>query len=131
MDDMAVQQHGGDYGGDLDDMAPEKHPGCYDRLNAAMMNSGLYNGQIVSLVGRFVRTSSAGANTATEMEVIDFQTADQGIIQVHIAPGSNVDDINTFMDYNNGPPFELVGSVVDSTTLEVRTIKYTVENCDI
>lgn len=60
-------------------------PGCYPRVNGAMIQSGSLNEQIVSLVGRFVSNSNSNS------DYYSFQCVDYEIVPVHLADGCNLD----------------------------------------
>jgi hypothetical protein len=87
-------------------MAANQPDGYYPRLNAAMLNSGSFNGMIVSFVGKFVPHFNSVSKTAT------FQCCDQKDIQMIFEETPDT----TVMD---GRPVEVVGLAQSSTAVMV------------
>lgn len=89
-------------------MASPQANGYYPRLNAAMVSSGKYSGNIVSLMGRFV-------SGATDGNHVSFKCSDGGILSLSV---EHADFPN--MDVMDGPVVEVVGQVVKENEVAVR-----------
>jgi len=76
--------------------------GAYPRLNAAMVATGQYNGQLVSLVGKFLNAGQ------------QFECCDHGQVQLDAAH-ADVDQIP------QGVAVEIMGQVQGPTQVAVRT----------
>jgi uncharacterized protein YdeI (BOF family) len=91
-------------------MASPQANGYYPRLNAAMVASGKFNGNIVSLMGRFV-------SGATDGNHVSFQCSDGGTLSLSV---EHADFPN--MDVMDGPVVEVVGQVMKENEVAVRLI---------
>jgi uncharacterized protein YdeI (BOF family) len=89
-------------------MASPQANGYYPRLNAAMVSSGKFNGNIVSLMGRFV-------SGATDGNHVSFQCSDGGTLSLSV---EHADFPN--MDVMDGPVVEVVGQVMKENEVAVR-----------
>jgi uncharacterized protein YdeI (BOF family) len=89
-------------------MASPQANGYYPRLNAAMVSSGKFNGNIVSLMGRFV-------SGATDGQHVSFQCSDGGTLSLSV---EHADFPN--MDVMDGPVVEVVGQVMKENEVAVR-----------
>ena len=85
-------------------MSAPQIDGAYPRLNAAMVATGQYNGQLVSLVGKFVSPQQ-------------FECSDRGQVQLDAAH-ADVDQIP------QGVAVEIMGQVQGPTQVAVRTSNY-------
>jgi uncharacterized protein YdeI (BOF family) len=93
-------------------MASPQANGYYPRLNAAMVSSGKFNGNIVSLMGRFV-------SGATDGNHVSFQCSDGGTLSLSV---EHADFPN--MDVMDGPVVEVVGQVMKENEVAVRPLLY-------
>lgn len=98
-------------------MAAPQADGYYPRLNAAMVQSGSYNSQIVSLMGRF--TSGAGADNT-----VGFSCCDGGTLTLSV---EHADFPN--MDVADGPVVEVVGQVMEDSVVAVRITRVLCADC--
>jgi hypothetical protein len=89
-------------------MASPQANGYYPRLNAAMVATGSYNENIVSLMGRFVSGGSAN---------VSFQCSDGGTLTLSV---EHADIPN--MDVADGPVVEIVGQVMNQNEVAVRNM---------
>jgi hypothetical protein len=95
-------------------MASPQANGYYPRLNAAMVGSGKFNGNIVSLMGRFV-------SGATDGNHVSFQCSDGGTLSLSV---EHADFPN--MDVMDGPVVEVVGQVMKENEVAVRIVIYNI-----
>jgi uncharacterized protein YdeI (BOF family) len=95
-------------------MAPQQANGYYPRLNAAMVSSGKFNDNIVSLMGRFI-------SGATDGQHVSFQCSDGGTLSLSV---EHADFPN--MDVMDGPVVEVVGQVMKENEVAVRLCCITV-----
>lgn len=79
----------------------EQEDGCYPRINGAMLQTGKYNGMIVSAVGKVVGSNTLLAADGTSITMDTEQAAEP----IMVNPDMCV---------------EIIGSVEDQTTITVR-----------
>jgi hypothetical protein len=91
-------------------MAAAQDAGCYPRVNGKMLQSGQYNGLIVSLVGRYESLNMNGSN-------LPFKAADDTLVNI------NVKEVEPeLLPVSTGPTspvMEIVGLVESSTQVLV------------
>ena len=83
---------------------PQQADGCFPRVNGEMIQSRAYNQMIVSLVGKVIANSQILSADGTIVNVITDQIPDGALI------------------VNPDMVIELMGQVVDETTIMVRTL---------
>lgn len=85
---------------------PQQPDGYYPRLNSELVNSGRFNGMIISLVGSFKPNSAPDQNG-----VMHLNCADGGTVRLHVEP-----DFGTANNYDEF--IEAIGLVMEDNSIQ-------------